>query len=198
MLDDKGYSRHRTNILTDAKIAARRSQDILISLVLLHKQLDGGGKPAAATVEKLLARVSSESGIKLKPQRSRVLPMACIDESAAADAISLLLRALNEPIGRKSITTRYRQKGDELVVHLGLPKARREHTSLLKALSVVPAERYPLVAGEHTLLAAAYVVLRKSGIRMVIRPRKLGSLDIYLHIPVMQQLTLVDITPDLG
>jgi hypothetical protein len=63
---------------------------------------------------------------------------------------------------------------------------------------MMPAERYPLVAGEHTSIAAAYVVLRKSGIRMVVRPRRLASLDIYLHIPVMRQLTLVDITPDLG
>ncbi len=199
MCDDRAYARHRAAILDDAKLAIQRSQWVLTSLALLHRQLDPQpSRQSTATVEKFLARVAQEAEIKLMTQRTRVLPIACVDEEAVVDALVLLLRAINQPLGRKSILTSYRQKGSELVVHFGIAKGWREHTELLKGLVGLAPDRYPLAPGQYTPIAAAWVVLRSQGVRVVVRPRKRASLDLYLHVPIMQQLSLVDISSDLG
>lgn len=199
MLGDARHKGQRTELLTQGQAAAHRAQQVLSSIVALHKQLerdDATGQVDA--IDSVVIRAAQLSGLRTASSRKRTLPLACITGDAAFDGLSLLFTALKAELGVARVTIDYRQHGDELIVHLGFGKQSRALSAALLALCAVPEGRYPLVEGRYSALATSLVLMRAAGLRCVLRPRSVRHTDVYIHVRLLRQLSLVDMANDLG
>jgi hypothetical protein len=201
LLSDTSFRSRQDELRRSAQAAASRAQQVLGSVVVLHKQLersDGVGNGETAHIDTLLTRAVEVSGLRMSTIRQRTLPLACIEGETAFDGLCLFLGALATELGAARVTVNYRQKADALVVHLGFAKRSAVVDDILYGLSSLPPERYPLIDGRYSALAVGVVLLRAAGLDMVVRPRGPRRSDIYLHARLLRQLSLVDPSSDLG
>ncbi len=201
LLGDASFRLRQDELRTSAQMATSRAQQVLGSIVALHKQLErreGTSSGEAAHIDILLARAIKASGMRMSTTRQQTLPLACIENETALDGLSLMLGALTYELRAVRVAVSYRQKGDTLVIHLGLSKRSAATDDILFGLSSLPPDRYPLVDGRYSALATGVVLMRSAGLSMVVRPRGPRRSDVYLHARLLRQLRLVDLSSDLG
>ncbi len=199
MIGDRTFTGKQTEMVAQARAGAQRAQQVLNSIVALHRQLERGStNDEVVSIDSLLNRVARVLNVEFAVERTRSLPSVCLGEETAFDGICLLLDALRLELGSRKFHVTYRQRSSELVIHIGIKKRKQMLADILKALSLLPTDHYPLIPGEYIGLATGVVLLRASGCAMVVRPASARCIDMYLHVRLLRQLSLVDITPDLG
>ena len=199
MLSDVRHRAQRTELLTQGQAAAHRAQQVLSSIVALHKQLERNDLSGQVdAIDSVVIRAAQLSGLRIASSRKRTLPLACIAGDAAFDGLCLLFTTLRSELGVARVSIDYRQHSDELIVHLGFGKQTRVLSEALLSLCAVPEGRYPLIEGRYSALATGLVLMRAAGLRCVMRPRSVRQTDLYIHVRLLRQLSLVDMTSDLG
>lgn len=199
MLGDSKHRAQRAELLTQAQAATSRAQQVLGSIVALHKQLERSGAVSQTdAIDSVLMRATQFSGLRLSTPRQRTLPLACMVGDTAFDGLCLLFTTLKVELGVARVNIRYRQYGDELIVHLGFAKQTRDLRDVLGSLCALPKGRYPLIEGRYSPLATGVVLMRAAGLRCVSRPRSPRHTDLYIHMRLLRQLSLVDMVSDLG
>jgi hypothetical protein len=201
LLGDASFRLRQDELRTSAQMATSRAQQVLGSIVALHKQLErreGTSSGETAHIDVLLARAIEASGMRMSTTRQQTLPLACIENETAFDGLSLVLGALTHELGAVRVAVSYRQRGDILVIHLSLSKRSATIDDMLFGLGSLPPDRYPLVDGRYSALATGVVLMRSAGLSMVVRPRGPRRSDVYLHARLLRQLRLVDLSSDLG
>lgn len=199
MLGEPKHRGQRAELLSQAQAATARVQQVLMSITALHRQLESAGvTDQVDAIDNILTQAIRTSDLRVNSPRQRTLPLACVDGAAAFDGFCLLFAALKVELRVARVEVRYRQRANELVMHLGFAKQSHSCQSMLAALCTMPDDRYPLVEGRFSALATAVVLLRAAGLRCVLRPRNKRRTDIYVHMRLLRQLSLVDMGSDLG
>ena len=200
LLAEASFQDRQEELRHSAQVAASCAQQVLGSVVALHKQLERSttSKAQTAHIDDIVARASIASGLRMSSPRQHTVPLACVAGESAFDGLCLVLGALGGELRVTQLSVSYRQKADTLVIHLRLPKRSPAIDDVLFGLSKLPTDRYPLIDGRYSALAVGVVLLRAANLRLVVRPRGSRHSDLYLHARLLRQLSLVDMVSDLG
>lgn len=195
MLGERQYKAQQQEIVSSTRHAAARTQALLSSIELAHRYMGADLDVIASRVDTLFTHLASHTGARLAVKRIRPLPLVLVHYDALRDGLAQLVSELTK-VAQKTVRTQFTQRGQDVRLSLYWDKAKIEKFELLKGLAALSYDRYPLVPGEQIPVAAAFVALRASGARIVVRQHD-GAWGVHVHLLVATQLSLVDIQPHL-
>ncbi len=195
MLGDTSYRKLHPTIIRDAQTAAERAQHVMRSIALAQKHYNASAELSPGRLDELFARLSAATGIRFVGLRKRPLPLVMVGYDALSEGLLLMVRQFTQPNARR-VVVRFEQRKTDLIVHLDWQRVNREQYEYLCQLTRLGSDRYPLAPGEFMSLATGFVLLRSAGARMVTR-QHVRRRSVHLHLAIIQQMSLVDVSAEL-
>ena len=181
------------DMVTQAQLGVEQVRHILSGVVLTHTYLQHSPlERSASELRSCLVSTSIMSGLDYKVHRKEALPSVIVQQELFCASLGLMCADILRRLGGQRLNLRFRQRGDEMIVHIAFPRHNRDLTGLLQYLVSLPIGNFSLAPGEYLPLVAAVSILRQAGAHIVLRPRSLGRIDLYLHLQIARQLRLED------